>query len=58
MEQIIPMSTSKAYDASHLTFLSQVFDHFRIALDISPSTLEAHHSQGSALLSHPHSVLT
>jgi hypothetical protein len=43
MEEIIPLSTSKAYNSSHISILSQIFNQFRIAQNIPSSALvDAH----------------
>jgi hypothetical protein len=44
MEQIIPMCTSKAYTASHISSLSHIFEQFRLSSGISLSALDSHSS--------------
>ena len=39
MEEILPMSTSKAYKRSHITELASIFEEFRIAHKISLSLI-------------------
>jgi hypothetical protein len=41
MEQIIPLSTSKAYNSVHISTLANTFEHFRISQGISRSTLDS-----------------
>jgi len=41
MEEILPMSTSKAYKKSHVTELASIFEEFRIAHNISLNLITA-----------------
>ena len=41
MEEILPMSTSKAYKQSHVTELASIFEEFRIAHNISINLITA-----------------
>jgi len=41
MEEILPMSTSKAYKQSHVTELASIFEEFRIAHNISLNLITA-----------------
>ena len=41
MEEILPMSTSKAYNKSHLDALAAIFEQFRINNKIPPALIIA-----------------
>ena len=41
MEEILPMSTSKAYKQSHITELASIFEQFRVAHNISMNLITA-----------------
>jgi hypothetical protein len=42
MEEIIPLSTSKAYNTSLISQLSPIFEQFRVAQNIPSSALNIH----------------
>jgi hypothetical protein len=42
MEEIIPLSISKAYNSPHISKLSHIFEQFRVAQNISSSALVAY----------------
>jgi len=56
MEEIIPLSTSKAYNSSHISTLSKIFERFRIDQNI-PSTSLVDNSVTNTASHHSHPVL-
>jgi hypothetical protein len=58
MEQIIPLFTSKAYNTTHISTLSDIFEQFHIRQNIPAADLESAFSNtgntsGPSHLSHP-----
>jgi len=56
MEEIIPLSTSKAYNSSHISTLSKIFERFRIDQNI-PSASLVDNSVTNTASHHSHPVL-
>jgi hypothetical protein len=53
MEEILPMSTSKAYRQSHITDLAEIFERFRVTHNIPSRLLSASEDSSSAASSLP-----
>ena len=51
MEEILPMSTSKAYRQSHITDLAEIFENFRVTHNIPSRLVSASEDLSSAPLS-------